>query len=231
MSSYDQLEKIIGYSFKSKSLLLEAITHSSYAYEKKLKKNYERLEFLGDAVLELIITEYMVLKYKDLNEGILSQYRSFFVSEDFISEIAKNINLQHVIRLGKGEIVTGGSNKPSLLADTFESLLAAVYLDGGYNEARRIVLKLMSDLIDEYIQGKKIIDPKTELQKITQKEFGYLPEYNVLKEEGPEHNKSFTVEVKLHCGTFLGTGKNKKKAEMDAAKKALEFLHSSVTTN
>ncbi|KAA0258803.1 ribonuclease III [Deferribacter autotrophicus] len=228
MNNYEQLEKIIGYSFNSKSLLLEAITHSSYAYEKKLKKNYERLEFLGDAVLQLIITEYMIIKYKDLNEGVLSQYRSFFVSEDFISEIAKKINLYNFIRLGKGEIVTGGNRKPSLLADTFESLLAAVYLDGGYNEARRIVLELMSDLIDEYIQGKKVIDPKTELQKITQKEFGYLPEYRIVKEEGPEHDKVFTVEVKLHNCTFLGTGKNKKKAEMDAAKKALDHIQSIV---
>ncbi|BAI79667.1 ribonuclease III [Deferribacter desulfuricans SSM1] len=225
MSNIEELEELIGYRFKNKSLLLEALTHSSYAYEKKLKRNYERLEFLGDSVLQLIVTEYLVIKYKEFKEGVLSKYRSFFVSEDIISEIALKIRLNDFLMLGKGEIVSGGYTKPSILADIFESLLGAVYLDGGYNEARRIVLMLMSELMDEYIEKGIIIDPKTELQKITQQKFGYIPEYKVLKEEGPEHDKVFTVELKLADGNkFIGVGRNKKKAEIDAASKALTFL-------
>lgn len=225
MSNIEELEELIGYSFKNRSLLLEALTHSSYAYEKKLKRNYERLEFLGDSVLQLIVTEYLVIKYKEFKEGVLSKYRSFFVSEDIISEIALKIRLNDFLMLGKGEIVSGGYTKPSILADIFESLLGAVYLDGGYNEARRIVLMLMSELMDEYIEKGIIIDPKTELQKITQQKFGYIPEYKVLKEEGPEHDKIFTVELKLADeNKFIGVGRNKKKAEIDAASKALTFL-------
>ncbi|MGA1862374.1 ribonuclease III [Deferribacter thermophilus] len=225
MNNLEKLEELIGYTFNSKSLLLEALTHSSYAYEKKLKKDYERLEFLGDSVLQLIVTEYLIVKYKDLKEGILSKYRSFFVSEDIISNVALKIKLNEFLRLGKGELATGGERKPSILADIFESLIGAVYLDGGYNEARRIVLMLMTDLMDEYIKNGIDIDPKTELQKITQQKFGYLPEYSVIKEEGPEHDKTFTVEVSLESGeTFVGVGKNKKKAEIDAARKALKYL-------
>ena len=222
MSEFQALEKLIGYEFSNRELLFEALTHKSYSHEHKLVRNYERLEFLGDAVLQLIVTEYLVAKYKDYDEGILSKFRGYFVSEDFLSEISKEINIGEYILLGKGEESSGGKSKNSLLCDIFESLVAAVYLDGGYNHARSVVILLCSDKIDEIIREDKFLDSKTELQKYAQKFYDQLPKYTVVSEYGPEHDKVFVVNVYLD-GKLLGTGrgKSKKKAEQEAAKNAL----------
>lgn len=216
---------IIGYSFNDESLFLEAVTHSSFSNENRLTRNYERLEFLGDAVLQLIVTEYLTLKYCDFDEGLLSKYRGYFVSEAFLSQIARSISLGDQIRLGKGELQSGGNEKPSLLCDIFESLIAAIYIDGGYENAHKMVIELMVDAIDKTIEENDFFDSKTELQKLTQQKFDFLPEYRVVDEVGPEHEKIFFIEV--YIGDKLqtkGSGRSKKKAEQDAARQALHAL-------
>jgi ribonuclease-3 len=151
--------------------------------------------------------------------------RGYFVSEQFLSEIAKEIDLGKFIMLGKGEIQSGGKFKTSLLCDIFESLIAAIYIDGGYNNARKVVITLCSDKLDSVISENKFIDGKTELQKLTQRKYEQLPEYVVLEEKGPEHDKLFLVEVRIDNKPIAkGRGKSKKKAEQEAAKKALKIL-------
>jgi ribonuclease-3 len=225
MSNNDLID-FINYEFKNKELLNEALTHSSYSYENKLSRNYERLEFLGDAVLQLIISEYLVFKYKEFDEGMLSKYRAYFVSEEFISELAKSIEIGKFIKLGKGELNSGGKDRPSILCDIFESIVAAIYIDGGYNEARRFTITIAADKIDEVITKNIFTDYKSELQKITQKIFEKLPEYIMKKESGPEHNKTFIVDLFINDQYYCsGEGKSKKKAEQDAARKALDLLN------
>ena len=225
MKNNSELVNLIGYGFNNNDLLIEALTHRSYSNEKKLNRNYERLEFLGDAVLQLIITEYLILKYRDFDEGVLSKYRGYLVSEDFLSKIALKINLGKYIRLGKGEKQSGGEFKPSLLCDIFESLTAAIYLDGSYEEAKKFIIGLMSEDIDNIIENESLLDSKTELQKISQQRFDILPEYRVIDEKGPEHEKIFFVEVTVgNSIKVTGSGRSKKKAEQDSAKKALSVL-------
>jgi len=224
-SGIDRLEERLGYNFKDRSFVLEALTHRSYAHEKKNKQNYERLEFLGDAVLQLIVTEYLLDRYKDYDEGLLSKLRGYFVSEGFLSRIALELELGDHLLLGKGEKASGGKYKESLLCDIFESIVAAIYLDGGYDEARNIIITHFGSRIDEDISNSTFVDAKSELQKITQRKYGTLPEYTVLDEKGPEHDKIFVVKVIVEdLVTEKGIGKTKKSAEKDAAKNALKKL-------
>lgn len=224
-SDIDLLEERLGYSFRDRSILTEALTHRSYAHEKRNKQNYERLEFLGDAVLQLIVTEYLLERYKSYDEGLLSKLRGYFVSEDFLSRIAMELNLGEHILLGKGEKASGGKYKESLLCDIFESVVAAIYLDGGYNQARSIIITHFGSHIDEDISNSAFVDSKSELQKISQRRFGTLPEYVVLDEKGPEHDKIFVVRVDVESlVSEKGIGKTKKSAEKDAARNALKHL-------
>jgi ribonuclease-3 len=224
-SEIDLLEERLGYRFEDKSIILEAMTHRSYAHEKKNKQHYERLEFLGDAVLQLIVTEYLLDRYKDYDEGLLSKLRGYFVSEGFLSKIATELKLGEHILLGKGEKASGGKYKESLLCDIFESVVAAIYLDGGYQEARDIIITYFGSKIDEDISNSSFVDAKSELQKISQRRFGSLPEYTVLEEKGPEHDKIFVVRVDVEeLVSEKGIGKTKKSAEKDAAKNALKKL-------
>jgi len=225
MSILDSLQEKINYNFSNKEILFEAVTHSSYSNEQNLNRNYERLEFLGDAVLQLIVSEYLVKEYKNFDEGILSMYRGYFVSEDFLSQIAATLNLGSYVRLGKGEAQSGGKEKPSLLCDIFESMVAAIYIDDGYKQAKRVVLDIMVNKIDDTISNRSFVDNKTELQKLTQKKFECLPEYEVISEEGPEHDKVFTIAVAAE-GDILGygKGKSKKRAEQNAAAAALKKI-------
>jgi len=221
----DSLEKVIGYSFSDRSIVLEALTHRSYAHEKKNQLNYERLEFLGDAVLQLIVTEYLLDRYKNYDEGLLSKLRGYFVSEDFLSKVATELKLGDYILLGKGEKASGGKYKESLLCDIFESVVAAIYIDGGYDEARNIIMTHFGDRIDEDISNSAFVDAKSELQKISQRKYGTLPEYTVLDEKGPEHDKIFVVRVNVEdLVTDKGIGKTKKSAEKDAARNALKKM-------
>lgn len=218
-----QLEQLIGYEFKDKQLLKIALTHSSYANEMKNEIKYnERLEFLGDSVLGLVTAEYYFNKYKDLPEGKLTRMRAAAVCEKSLYKFAMEIALGEFIYLGKGEVLTGGRRRPSILADAFESLIAAIYLDAGFEKAKEFVLSFISTLAPEEDQ---ISDYKTALQEIVQKNHGEILEYFMAGESGPDHNKNFIVEVKLNSNVIgTGEGRSKKQAEQMAAKEALQLM-------
>jgi ribonuclease-3 len=216
------LEQSIGYTFKKKSLLKESLTHKSYAHEisKERSSFNERLEFLGDAVLELIISEHLFSAHSDYTEADLSKIKAYAVQESTLAQTAKSLNIGTYLLLGKGEEITGGRKKASLLADAFEALLAAIYLDGGYKKAKVFVLDNLTDMINDITTNNFIYDFKTKLQEVAQAEFGVLPKYIIQKEEGPEHKKTFEVKV-LIKDDFLGSGKGKtKKAAAQMAAEA-----------
>jgi ribonuclease-3 len=221
------LEHEIGHRFNEKSLLKKAVTHKSHAHENQthsLSFN-ERLEFLGDSVLELIVSEYLYSNYKDFTEADLSRVKSYAVQEATLAETARRLNLGSYLLLGKGEEVTGGREKPSLLADAFEAVLAAIYLDGGYDKAQDFTLKYLGQKIDDFAQQNFIVDFKTKLQEVSQSQFGVLPNYITHKEEGPEHQKSFEVEVYVKEKLFgSGRGRTKKAAAQKAAEEGLQNI-------
>jgi len=222
-----ELENILGYSFKNRQILVNALTHRSFFHENpdKAQDYNERLEFLGDSVLGFVIVEYLYLSDSSLTESIMAKAKSYLVKESVLSEIAATLSLGKYLRLGKGEESTGGRTKRSLLADAVEAVLGAVYLDGGYEDARRLILGLFQDKIGSVLKSGKFHDFKTELQEKTQFLFNSIPEYRMIKQEGEEHNKNFTVDVHI-AGTKFGTGfgKSKKEAETNAAQEALREL-------
>jgi len=222
-----ELENLLGYSFKNRQILVNALTHRSFFHEnpEKAQDYNERLEFLGDSVLGFVIVEYLYLSDSSLTESIMAKAKSYLVKESVLSEIAATLSLGKYLRLGKGEESTGGRTKRSLLADAVEAVLGAVYLDGGYEDARRLILGLFQDKIGSVLKSGKFHDFKTELQEKTQFLFNSIPEYRMIKQEGEEHNKNFTVDVHI-AGTKFGTGfgKSKKEAETNAAQEALREL-------
>ncbi len=220
----NNLEKIMGYSFKNKELLHLALTHSSYANELSGDaKCNERLEFLGDSVLSIIVSDYLYNNF-ETPEGELTKLRASLVCEEALFDFAKQIDLGQFIKLGKGEANNGGSKRPSILSDAFEALLAAMYLDGGIEPVKKFVLSF----VKEYLKDKKKIsfkDYKTELQEIIQKNPEEKIEYVLVAEEGPDHNKSFTVSIELNTISIAkGTGRSKKAAEQAAACEALKLM-------
>lgn len=220
------LEKKISYIFRDKTLLDQALVHRSYSYEQASKPvNNECLEFLGDAVLGLAVGHLLFVKYSDYEEGTLSQLKANMVSENSLSQLARKLNLGKFLLLGKGEELSGGRAKNSILADTYEALLAAIYLDGGLEPAHNLVKRHFLPLLPASISRRSLLDFKSRLQEYTQEEFKAIPEYFILKESGPEHQKRFAIGVKLN-GEILarGTGKNKKAAEQRAARNALKKL-------
>lgn len=224
-SSESQIEERINYTFHNKNLLLEALTHKSYSNENKLLYSNERLEFLGDAVLNLIISDYLIKRFPDSPEGDLSKLRAIIVNEETLSRIAKGIRLGDDLLLGKGEDLTGGREKPSLLSDTLEALIAAIYLDSGIDEAYTFVKRFFDEEIRNRISEGLSYDFKTELQEYCQGKFGLLPRYHVTKESGPDHKKVFEVRLFIKDEPYgTGIGKTKKKAEQRAAQEALEKL-------
>ncbi|MBQ7596821.1 MAG: ribonuclease III [Clostridia bacterium] len=224
MSDYLLIQEKIGYKFNNTELLKRALTHTSYANETGGDHNHsnERLEFLGDSVLGVITAEYFFMNYKTLPEGELTKRRAATVCEKALCEYAKDIDLGDFILLGRGEIVTGGNERPSILADAFEALIAAVYLDGGMDAAKGFVLKYIEKAAKEH-RGFK--DYKTMLQEVVQKNPGEIVEYVLVNESGPDHDKRFEVEVHLNSNVIgRGIGTSKKKAEQFAAKEALELM-------
>lgn len=224
MNDFLTLQERIGYKFKNTELLKRALTHTSYANETGGDHNLsnERLEFLGDSVLGVITAEDFFMNYRNLPEGELTKLRAATVCEKALCEYAKDIDLGSFILLGRGEIVTGGSERPSILADAFEALIAAIYLDGGMDAAKGFVLKYIEKAAKEQ-RGFK--DYKTMLQEVVQKNPGEIVEYVLVKETGPDHDKRFEVEVHLNSNVIgRGIGTSKKKAEQAAAKEALELM-------
>ena len=218
----EELEKNIGYTFKNKKLLKNALTHTSYAYEHNIQSN-EKLEFLGDSILEFVSSEYMYNKYKKLKEGEMTKVRATVVCEKSLYKIAKLHNFSEFLYLGRSEIMTGGNKRPAILADSVEAVIAAIYIDGGLEPAKKFIIDNLKDAIEIATKnvGKK--DYKTVLQEELQKNGDVKIEYKIIKETGPDHDKTFEAEVCLN-GKILakGKGKSKKEAEMQAAKKALE---------
>ena len=211
------LERDLSYEFKNKSLLTEALTHSSFSHENGLNYNYERLEFLGDAVIGLIISDYIIKNYTDVDEGIMSQLRAYVVNEKFLSQAAKSLNIDKYIFLGKGELMSSKVSD-SILSDIFEAVIAAVYLDGGYKMAADIALPVLKLGLEQVENGSVFLDEKGEIQKFSQKYYGVLPVYTVLSEDGPDHDKFFTVKLDIGGRLFSqGCGKSKKTAEKAAA--------------
>ena len=224
MKKLEKLQQSVGYKFKDERLLQRALTHTSYANEcnEGHNKSNERLEFLGDSVLGIITAEHFYLNFKDLPEGELTKLRAATVCENSLSSLARQLGLGEYLLLGKGEMCTGGSDRPSILADAFEALIAAIYLDGGIEEAKKFVLKYVDKAVEEH-RGFK--DYKTVLQEVIQKNPGEVIEYVLVKESGPDHNKRFEVEVHLNSNVIgKGVGTSKKKAEQLAAKEALELM-------
>ncbi len=224
-NSIKKFEKTIEYTFKNKEHLIEALTHSSYANEnKKINIKYnERLEFLGDSVLGVVISHYLFINEKDLPEGELTKVRANIVCEESLNDVGKKMNLGKYLLLGKGEESTGGRERISILADAVEAIIGAIYLDGGLEEVSKFVFSFMEDIIEDSIKGKIFRDYKTHLQEILQSKTSEKIGYDVIEEIGPDHNKKFVIEVKLGENVLgRGEGKSKKEAEQKAAKQALK---------
>ena len=214
----------LGVSFKDASLLDLALTHRSYAYENEISQTNERLEFLGDAILNLCVTDLLYARFPEYLEGDLAKLRASLVSEPALAEVAGELEIGDAIRLGRGESQSGGRFKPSIKADALEAVIGAVYLDAGIVGVRKLVKRLFGQLI-EAAAGKAIPkDPKTRLQEIVTRRHGMLPKYRVVG-SGPDHAKRFRAEVFVKdefCGE--GEGRSKKEAEQAAAARALETL-------
>lgn len=220
-----ELEKSIGFEFKNKDLLDTALTHSSFANEAKHKMNSnERLEFLGDAVLNIIVSKYIFKKYPDSPEGVLTKFRSSLVCEQSLCNFSRQINIGKYLKLSRGEKKSQGEKRPSILADAFEALLAAIYLDAGMPDAEKFVLKFILPQINDP-DNTSFKDYKTVLQELIQKNPEDQLKYNLVRESGPDHNKRFLVEVQLNSKPIAqGEGRSKKEAEQYAAKKALNRM-------
>lgn len=205
-------------------LLHQALTHSSYTYESKQNgfENNQRLEFLGDAVLDLAVSDFLFRSYPQLDEGNLTKMRAALVCEPSLSRVAKTLGVGLCLLMGKGEERSGGRERPSILADVFEALLGAVYLDQGLKVASNLALRLLAPVIEDVLEGRLDRDYKTELQEIVQQRGSEQVQYKILREEGPDHEKVFTAGV-LYKGKLVGTGRgrSKKDAEQQAAKLAL----------
>lgn len=220
------LQNKIGYQFKNPALLNEALTHSSYANEHKSQhiKYNERLEFLGDSVLSIVVSDYIYKNCPELPEGELTKLRATLVCEKSLYEFAKKIDLGKYLILSKGERNNGGTDRPSILSDAFEALIAAIYIDGGIAPSSKHILNFVIPAIKNS-KKKKINDYKTTLQEIIQKNPGEKLEYVLVKESGPDHNKHFVVEVHLNSNVIgKGGGRSKKEAEQQAAREALELM-------
>ena len=224
------LEKAIGYTFKDKKLLTEALTHSSYAHELRTKKVEvacnERLEFLGDSVLSIVTSEYLFSRFSDLPEGDLTHIRAALVQSQALASYARKIELGEYLYLGNGE--EKNRNRQSILEDAFEALLAAIYLDAGENglgEIRRFLIPIVKCSLDQHVDEIIHSDAKTELQQLTQISDGATPTYIITGESGPDHAKIFEVEVRLNSNVIgHGQGKSKRQAEQNAAREALRLF-------
>ena len=227
-SSADSPPSISNYRFVNAAFLNEALTHKSYVNEQRAsgQNHNERLEFLGDAVLSLIISDYLASRYTELSEGALSQLKAKLVSEAPLAKAARRLDLGSRLKLGRGEELSKGREKPSLLADGLEAVIAAVYLDGGLEESRNFTIHVLGEelrQIDESQMKPGGGDYKTRFQEWCQKHHDVLPQYVIARETGPDHQKLFEVEVFLNDAIYgLGQGYSKKEAEQQAAQRALE---------
>ena len=219
-----ELEKQLEYEFKDKELIRKALTHTSYAHEHRIESN-EKLEYLGDSILEFVSSEFLYKNYNNLKEGEMTKVRATVVCEKSLYEIAKSHNFSDFLYLGKSEKLSGGQNRPAILADSVEAVIAAIYLDGGIEPAKKFIIKNLEKPIELASKNVGIKDYKTVLQEKLQINGDVKIEYNIIKETGPDHDKRFEAEVRCDDKILAtGIGRSKKKAEMEAAHKALKNL-------
>lgn len=222
--SLGRLKKRLGVAWRDENLLSQALTHSSFTYESRQNgiENNQRLEFLGDAVLELAVSDYLYRDNPDRDEGELTKLRAAVVCEPSLARVARELELGFCLSMGRGEERSGGRDRPSILADAFEALLGAVYLDQGLECAGRLAVQCLKPVLEDVLEGRLERDYKTELQEMVQQRGGEQVQYVILKEEGPDHHKTFTAGV-LYRGEVAGrgAGRSKKDAEQQAAKSAL----------
>ncbi len=222
-----ELEKMMGYKFENMNLITRAMTHSSYSNENKKEKlkNNERLEFLGDSVLSIVISEFLFSHYVTMEEGQLTKIRAKIVCEGSLAEASRALKLGEFMLFGRGEELTGGRERTSILSDVFEALIAAVFLDGGMESARVFVLNQLKPIIMDAVQGKLFVDYKTRLQEVIQVQKGNRIKYALVREDGPDHSKIFFTEVNLNDVIIgVGSGHSKKESEQEAAKEGLKWL-------
>jgi len=223
---FSVFEKSINISFKDAELLKQAFTHRSYLNEHKGSKmeHNERLEFLGDAVLELVVTDFLYKKFPKKSEGELTAYRSALVNSTTLATVAEKLNMNSFLLLSKGESKDTGRARQFILANTFESVLGSIYLDQGYAVSEKFVAENLFPMLDEILHTKSFIDAKSQFQEKAQEKVGITPSYKLVKETGPDHGKVFTVGVYID-GEMIATGdgKSKQDAEQEAAKKALSM--------
>lgn len=222
-----ELSKVLAYDFKDKDLIKTAITHTSFANEARGRVDHnERLEFLGDSVLSLSVSEFIYKTYPKLPEGSMTKLRAGVVSEFTLAKIAKSMGLGKYLRLGKGEQINGGRHRDSILADAFEAIIAAIYLDGGLEPAKEFVIRQLADSIKNLSKSDGSWDSKTLLQELLQVSNKADIKYEIIAEDGPDHNKSFTAQISNN-GKIIGTGqgKSKKEAEQMAAYNALKKIN------
>ncbi len=229
--SFEEFQKKIDYFFQDKDILKKSLIHRSYGNEhwEYKKVNNERLELLGDAVLDLIVTEHLYKNFPNSTEGELAKLKSMIVSEPVLADISMELQIGRFLMLSKGEELTGGRVRESILGDAFEALLGAIYLDAGFLVVKGFAMKYLKERIEHIEENENLIDYKTILQEYSQRDFKKIPQYDVLEEIGPDHNKSFKVGVKIKNDIIgEGTGKNKKAAEQLAAKNACKKIGVSV---
>jgi ribonuclease-3 len=223
----DEFESEIKYVFTNKENAILALTHSSYANENKtdrLKSN-ERLEFLGDAILNIAISEKIYFNKSELAEGEMTKVRAMVVCESSLMKHAENIKLGKYLLLGKGEELTGGRSRASILSDAFESVIGAIYLDGGMESAKEFIYLEMNQLLEDSINGTIQLDYKTKLQEIVQRNSESKIVYEIINEKGPDHDKVFVSQIKVNDLVIgVGEGKSKKEAEQQAAKEAMKKI-------
>lgn len=222
---FEEFEKKAGINFKNKNLLRQAFTHRSYLNEQKSSKfeHNERLEFLGDAVLELAVTEYLFERFPEKSEGDLTSYRAALVNATTCAKVAGNLSVNDFLLLSRGEAKDTGRARQFILANTLEAIIGAIYLDQGYSAASEFVLKNVTPLTDEVLESQSWIDAKSRFQEKAQEILGITPSYKVIKETGPDHDKIFTSAVFVGDEMVAeGDGESKQEAEQKAAKKALE---------
>ena len=219
-----KLEESIGYKFQNKHLLITAMTHKSYAYENNLQSN-EKLEFLGDSILEFVSSKYLYNNYPKLHEGEMTKVRADVVCEKSLYKVALKHNFSDFLYIGKSQIINDGNKRPSILADSVEAVIAAIYFDSGLEQAEKFIVENLKDYIEIATKHVGMKDHKTVLQERLQIHGDVNIKYEIIKESGPDHNKLFVAEVSCNNKKLaIGEGKTKKAAEMEAAKKALENM-------
>ena len=225
-----ELELALGITFKDKRILKTALTHTSYINEtpSATMESNERLEFLGDALLDLIIAEKLYVRLPDYDEGRLTKARAVVVKEETITRVARLIGLGNLLLLGKGEAATGGREKPANIAAALEAVIAAVYLDRGFDTSKTMVESIFASEIEQAVVATEDTDYKSRLQEMVQSKHKMQPEYMLIKTSGPDHAHEFTVQVKISKTVFAtGVGRSKKAAETEAAKRALQEIQNS----